>query len=355
MQNQPRETLATGPLVRAAALTNYFEVAAVLGLDAQPLLREVGLSRSLLADPEQRIPIAAAVRLLEESARVTGCTTFGLRMAETRQLGDFGIVSLLLTHQRTLRDALQTTIQYRHLLNESLAIQLEDAGKRVILRAEIITGTAAPSRQATELVIGILARMCSTLLGVHWHPQSVRFTHSAPADLHPHRRIFQCELAFDAEFNGFVCLAADLDRPNPLADHQMARHAERFLAALPASSGPSILLDVRRAIYTGLPMGRATIERVAQALGMNVRTLQRRLEEAGHSFSDVTNEVRRELVQRYMENPRYSLSQIAELLGYSMLSSFTRWFGSEFGMAPAAWRAARPAAGELQDIEHSGD
>ena len=86
-------------------------------------------------------------------------------------------------------------------------------------------------------------------------------------------------------------------------------------------------------------MGRATIEQIAQALGMNVRTLQRRLDDSGRTFSDLINEVRRELVLRYMENSRYPLSRIAELLGYSMLSSFTRWFTAQFGVAPVVWRA----------------
>ncbi|WP_442881951.1 helix-turn-helix domain-containing protein [Duganella sp. S19_KUP01_CR8] len=87
-------------------------------------------------------------------------------------------------------------------------------------------------------------------------------------------------------------------------------------------------------------MGRATIEQIAQALGMNVRTLQRRLEDDGANFSDLINEVRRDLVQRYMNNPSYSLARIGDLLGYSMASSFTRWFTAQFGATPAAWRAA---------------
>ncbi|MCY1314272.1 hypothetical protein D9M70_648940 [compost metagenome] len=48
--------------------------------------------------------------------------------------------------------------------------------------------------------------------------------------------------------------------------------------------------------------------------------------------------MRRDLVLRYMENPRYSLSRIADLLGYSVASSFTRWFTCQFGKSPAAWR-----------------
>ena len=70
--------------IRAAALTNYFEVAAHLRLNPQPLLRKVGLSRARLADPEQRIPLDAVIELLEASAKASRCPTFGLRMAESR-------------------------------------------------------------------------------------------------------------------------------------------------------------------------------------------------------------------------------------------------------------------------------
>ncbi|MNN58778.1 HTH-type transcriptional regulator VirS [compost metagenome] len=118
----------------------------------------------------------------------------------------------------------------------------------------------------------------------------------------------------------------------------MARHALRLVETMPGAAQQSTLNDVRKATYLLLPMGRATIEQVAQSLGLNVRTLQRRLEESQVTYSDLINEVRRDLVLRYMENPRYTLSRIADLLGYSVPSSFTRWFTTQFGMAPAAWR-----------------
>jgi AraC-like DNA-binding protein len=40
-----------------------------------------------------------------------------------------------------------------------------------------------------------------------------------------------------------------------------------------------------------------------------------------------------------MSNSTYTLRRISELLGYSMLSSFSRWFSAEFGVAPIVWRA----------------
>ena len=339
-------------LVRAAVLTNYFEVASLLGFNPQPLLSTLGLSRRVLADAENRIPLAAAVALLEESARTTGCDTFGLRMAELRQLADIGVVSLLLTHQRTLREGLHVLTEYQHLMNESLAIDIEDVGKTVILRQEIVGDFPTSTRQGTELAIGVLFRLCAALLGKHWSPVSVTFSHAAPGDLRLHRRMFRCRIEFGGEFNGISCPAADLDHENPLADPAMARNAARLVDTLPRpGASSSLVLDVRKAIYVGLPMGRATIEQVAQALGMNVRTLQRRLDDSDRTFSELINEVRRELVLRYMENVHYQLGRIAELLGYSVLSSFTRWFKSQFGVAPERWRAKHRASAATSDLQ----
>ncbi|MBV6823407.1 AraC family transcriptional regulator [Pseudomonas sp. PD9R] len=331
-------------LVRAAVLTNYLEVAQHLGLNPQVLLADVGLSKALLQTPEHRIPIDAAVRLLENSANASGCQYFGLSMAESRQLSDFGVVSLLLTHQRTLRDALQVLVHYRHLMNDSLAILVEEAGKMVIIREEVITDSPMPCRQGNELAIGVMFRLCAALLGSHWHPYSVNFTHQAPDNLHLHRRLFGCNLEFGSEFNGIVCPNANLDMTNPHADPGMARYAQRYLDSLQRNEGPSTLHEVRKAIYVLLPMGRATIEQIAQTQGMNVRTLQRRLKEDACTFNDLINDVRRDLVLRYLENPTYSLSQVADMLGYSMASSFTRWFISQFGMPPATWRSTQKLA-----------
>jgi AraC-like DNA-binding protein len=332
-------------LARAAVLTNYLEVARHLGLNGPKLMAEAGLNTALVSDPTQRIAVSAAIHLIEDSARLSGCETFGLRMAELRQLSDFGEISLLLSHQRTLREALQVIVQYRHMINDSLAIFVEEDDKTVVIREEVVSEYPSHSRQAIDLALGIMHRFCAALLGAHWHPISVNFSHEAPADLTVHRRIFGCKLEFGSEFNGIVCPAADLDAANPLANEAMARHARRYMDSLVDTGEHSLTQDVRKAIYLLLPMGRATIEQIAQAQGINVRTLQRRLEDEGDtSFSKLINSVRRELVIRYMENPGYSLARIADMLGYSLPSSFTRWFIAQFGMPPAAWRSTHQQA-----------
>jgi AraC-like DNA-binding protein len=159
-----------------------------------------------------------------------------------------------------------------------------------------------------------------------------------------HRRLAGPNLQFDSDFNGIVCAAADLDRPNPAADPVMAAYAQQFLETLPKSEPGSTTLDTRKAIYLLLPTGKASIEQVARNLGLHLRTLQRQLETENVSFSDLLNDVRRDLAVRYLPNGQYSLLQIAEILGYSQLSSFTRWFSLEFGLSPSRWRAVNSKA-----------
>ena len=327
--------------VRSASVGNYAEVARRHGLDPQAMLHAAKLDSAFLSNPDLRIATSSVVALLEQSARKSGCATFGLEMAESWRISDFGAISLLLMHQRNLRDALIATIRYRHLLNDALSLAIEDAGPLVIVREELVGEAAARSRQAIELAIGVVFRMARALLGPAWRPRRVQFTHAAPADLRVHRRIFGPNVEFGGSFNGIVFDASDVDRPNPAADPAMAEHARRFVDSLPGAGVEGLVHDVRRSIYMLLPQGRASIESVSGTLGSNPRALQRKLEESGHAFSSLLNDARRELVMRYLDNPAYSITQVGELLGYNFPSSFTRWFVAQFGTSPAQWRAGK--------------
>ena len=330
--------------IRAAALAHYFEVADALGLNPQPLLRRAGLSRRMLVDPEQRIPAAAALQLLEASAEASGRDDFGLRMAEARRLSDLGALSLLLSHQSSLRAVLQTLIHSRQLVGGTLALALVESGRSTVIREELVGPAAVRSRQATELVLGVLFRLCASLPGQRWNPQSVNFRHAAPADLQRHRQLFNCRLKFGSEFDGIVCATADLDVPNPQADPVLAAYARRLVDVPGETAEDTLAQTVRKLLYVQLPLGGTSIEQAAQSLGLHVRTLQRQLAAEGVAFSDLIDEVRRDLVLRYLAQPDRSLTWVAEQVGYGQLSSFTRWFISQFQETPSAWRR-RPRQG----------
>jgi AraC-like DNA-binding protein len=325
-------------MVRAITMSGYFDIAKRVGLNPVELAQQAGLDAAALANPDERIPAAAACLLLEQSAEKASCPTFALQMAETRHKFGAGVVNVLLAHKRTLREVLLASAEYRHLLNEALAVYVEDAGETVTIREELVVDPGIPTHQAIELAVGVLARHSSALLGDHWKPRSVHFVHQGPANLTFHRRFFGCPLEFGSDFNGFVCTAADLDFPNPAADPELVRYAESLADSLNVTGVDSTALEVRKAIYLLLPLEQATVEQVASHLRLSVRTMQRQLGLAKTSFTRLVEEVRGELAVRYMSNPRYPIGRVSGLLGYAQQGSFTNWFSARFGMTPRDWR-----------------
>ncbi len=326
------------PRVRAAALTDYVEVARFVGLDPFEMLRRAGIDPADLADPDKMIPRNASAQLLDDSAAASGCESFGLLMAECRPFSSLGALDLLLQHQGNARGIVEALIRYQGLLSAAHAVSIEEVGGISIIRTDFLGGIG--SRQSLELLMGVVCRTISERVSGRWHPDTTHFIHAAPADLAAHRRIFQSTLVFESEFNGFACPTASLDVPNPAAESVMARHAGRYLDTLvPDPADGSVTERARRSIYLLLPRGRGTLEQVAKNLGLHPRTLQRLLEKEKRTFATLLNEVRRELALRYLSSSTNNVTAIAQMTGYASPSSFTRWFCAEFGAAPAAWRA----------------
>lgn len=334
-----------GELVRVAALTGYFETMSDFGIDPRHLLSEQGLSAGLLVNPEQLISARAAIRLLERSAEVTGCITFGLRMAEGRALANLGSTSLLIAHQPTLRQALAALTEFRARINSTLVLQFEEAGDQAILREDFSLRRPEPTRQSSNLALGVLSKLCSATLGQSWAPLTVCFSHQAPPreELAIFQRVFGCRPEFDREFNGIVIAAADLDRPNPKADDLLALHARRLIETAMSPAERTTVQEVEQLIVVLLPAGRATVQTCAASLGVTVRSLQRMLDAENESFSALLHRARMQLTTQYLANPRMRVTDIAQMLGYGSIGAFTRWHSQTFGISPRETRAKRNA------------
>ncbi|MCY1226354.1 HTH-type transcriptional regulator VirS [compost metagenome] len=331
-------------LVRAAALTNYSEVALAAGLDPARMLLDAGLSPSVLREPDLMIPGERVGRLLHASATLSGNESFGLCMAESRLLSNLGPVGLLIRDQATLRESLRILMRYQALLNSALSLAVEECDGLVIIREAVIAGNAhQPTRQRAELALGVIVRLIRQLLGRDWEPRRVCFEHPAPRDLSTHQRFFGACIEFDHEFNCIICTKADLDARNPFADPAMARYAQQLVDAFAISRQVTMLDDVRRIIPLLLPSGRCTIEQVADHLGVVCRTVQRRLAEEGQSFSSIVGDIRMELAVRHVIESDRPLTEVATLLGFSAPSGFSRWYHAQFGCSPKESRTARGA------------
>ncbi|SKA38783.1 AraC-type DNA-binding protein [Enhydrobacter aerosaccus] len=329
-------------LIRSACLTSYPEIARSLGLDPLRMLDACGIDRRCLEDPDIKLPAGALGRLLEVSAKAAKVEDFGLRLAETRTLSVLGPVGLLVREEATVRDALQALMRYIRLHNEALSLRLEERGGEAVVSVGIRVTDLAPVRQGVELAVGVLFRVLRSLLGPQWRPL-VCFAHAAPRRGDLHRRVFGGRVAFLQDFNGIVCAARDLDRAIPSSDPALARYARQHLEALLARPSASMGDKVRELVWLQLASGRCTADHIAGQLGIDRRTLHRRLSAEGLTFSGIVDEVRTEIVSRTLPSRERSLASLADMLGFSCLSAFSRWFRGRFRTSPSAWRTAAVA------------
>ncbi|HEU5482649.1 MAG TPA: AraC family transcriptional regulator ligand-binding domain-containing protein, partial [Sphingomicrobium sp.] len=138
-------------------LKNFREVARQVGLDPYAMLSRAGLHPSVLNDPENWLPASRILTLLEDCAAHSGRDDFGVLLGETRTFASLGPVSLLLKHERTLRDIITAMIEYRGLLNELLHIGLRDDGRCAVFEWNLVPGLR--SSQGMNLLATVAYRV----------------------------------------------------------------------------------------------------------------------------------------------------------------------------------------------------
>lgn len=103
----------------------------------------------------------------------------------------------------------------------------------------------------------------------------------------------------------------------------------------------SLSSRVSSLIVSQLARGRVGVEAVASQLHMSRYTLHKKLKREGLTFASLLEEVRRKQALTYMQDKTKPLVEIAEQLGFSELSAFSRAFKRWMGTSPAEYRSVR--------------
>lgn len=337
---------------RGATLGDFVEVARRAGLDPFRLAQAVGLSPAHLADPELSVPGEAFAQLLELAAARGGGEDFGLRVAERWRVATLGLVGQVVRTQLTARQALEALANYIWVQNETLSILVDDGPEVVVVRLGPLSGGRGRGRQTTEFLLGCLTIILRDLFGPAWTPLETHLGHAAPQSAATHRRVLGRGLRFGSDFDGVVCDAANLAAPPPTADPDLARRLEREVQAQAARQGRRLADEVSGLIAAFLPGGDCTADRIAGQLGVDRRTVHRRLAAEGTSFSILLESSRRSLAAAHLDHGRRRLEAVADLLGFSSLSAFSRWHRQAFSET-ASRRRAR-SVGLATDGGHPG-
>jgi len=308
------------------------------GVALDPILRKVGLTRQQVKDPASRIKVHDQIRFLSLVADALSDDLFGFHLAQATDLREIGLFYYVLASSETLLEALQKAARYSSIVNEGISLRCI-AGNAFGTSFHYVGVSRHIDQHQIEFWMTALVRICRQLTGLDVLPGRVRLIH---------RRVWNEELAAVFGDNVELGAAADDIRFPTRMKHAPVVSADLHLNKLLRSYCEEALSQKRRdrgsfrsqvvnAIVPLLPHGKVQAGEIARQLGVSQRTLARRLIAEEVSFSEVLENLRSDLANRYLADPELAISQIAWLLGYRDVGAFShafkRWTGKTPGQA----------------------
>jgi AraC-like DNA-binding protein len=318
-----------------AYLQALFDYAQAHDLPKESLLAGQALQT---ADRDARLTEAECAALFDRAAALLGDDALGLHVGEHIRPGHYGVLGYVAMNCATLGEALARLNRYQALVLDIGPMGIELRGDE--LRLSWSQDSERPFRQLAEFNLAGLVTFARWISGRREAPRRIEFNYPAPADIREHCRIFGCELLFDQPCYAITLpqawLQQPLIQPDPAMRELMLRLAEKQMLAL--ARGDDALARARGLIAQQLSEGELTLEQLAARLDMGARTLQRKLRDAGLSYTQLLDQVRSELAEQYLADPKLDLNDLAFLLGFSEQSAFQRAFKRWKGESPGVWR-----------------
>jgi AraC-like DNA-binding protein len=290
-------------------------------------------------DPDTRIPVSVALKLLDHSVARTGDSDLGLKAARYAAKGDYDLLEYTIASSASVREGHEILRRYIQIVNSALDYSIDVQAKLVISRFS----TRVPlSRAAADFQLaGVYLAANRWLPAPHDMHREIWFSYPKPTDTTEHERCFRgARLRFGAPFDAILCDRRYLDLPMPGADarlHQLLRQQlEERIAELPPAQ--QLRRQVRKWVSAELATGNPTAAGIAARLKMSRRTLTRQLVQQGTTFKELLDEVRCELAERALISEDVALVEIAQRLGFREPGNFHRAFRRWTGSTPAEYR-----------------
>jgi AraC-like DNA-binding protein len=344
--------------VLAQLVANVVDLAAEDGVRREFLLEAAGLEGVDLSDGSARLSYAHLNAVWQVVARAVHDPDVGLRWSAAAEPRDLGLPGYVMSFSRTLYAALERAERYGRILHGALNLQLHRIGKdRVAVRfAESSVG-----RCEEDFRLGSLVTLCRQLTRSELSPLEVAFRYRRPPSTLAHGKHFGCELRFDSPVSQVVFADRDLGRPVPRSDESLASHLSTLADTVLRSlvSGSTTRDRVRAVVWDLLPEAKPSLQRVADALDIAPRTLQRRLDQEGTSLHREVEDVQKSVALAVLRDQDLPVEEVAFLLGYEEPSTFFRSFKRWTGTTPHQYRrlsgegVASRSTGESSVKRHS--
>lgn len=311
-----------------------------LGTDLQELLKEARLSDKELTETERKISWQEGIQVWEAVLAKTADPDFGLHIGQHVTTSMAGLVGHIMERSKNLFDAAQALEKYLPLANEMFVVRCQMENKALVVRIQPIElwkiHSPETACQAVMLSFTSILHIIRLLTGKPIKPARVDFSSSPPKNLEEYTAVFKSELRFNQVENRLFFKESDALTPiigyNQEILNALTEIAEGKL--LEQGSEVEVRQSVENWISRNWQIGYPQIGKVAEALLMSVRTLQRRLKEEGTSFQQIVEECHQQIGTSLLKHTSLPVNEISLMLGYADAHAFRRAFKRWTGKNP---------------------
>jgi AraC-like DNA-binding protein len=308
--------------------------------DPAPLFDAAGIDMPDAAVPGIRIPTRRMQTLWRLAVEATGDPCLGLVAARHFQPAALHGLGFAWLASDTLHAALERLVRYSRFINSATDFRLEKTADSIDLVIRI-------SREewpnfvfaSADLAMAAFLRMCQITASHAVMPLRVSLQRPPPPCAEDFVAIFGPDIQYDAPDNRLCFDRTLVEAPLTMANPELARlNDQTVIDYLARCDSASITMQVRSRIIELLPDGRPSQEAIAESLHLSLRSLQRKLQNEGTSFTTLLNDTQQQLAMQYIRESHRSIGEITYLLGYSEPGSFTRAFRRWTGKSPLQFR-----------------
>jgi AraC-like DNA-binding protein len=289
------------------------------------------------AEPHVKIPGLHVYQLLGHLARSLGDERFGFLVPEHTPLTSTGGVGALVWQALTVFDAINTLNRlYVRMSNFTSFFVSEDAEGVWWCRKRLHAADLG-LRQMELYSFGYMLQVVRMGAGPSWSPTRVCLEFDSISRLDRLEAFAEAEVLCRRGISGFAIPRSVLMRPIPACPLKtFASPDDGLLAEAPSTEFVPSLRQILRSFVRVEP---PRIETIAEAGGLGVRTLQRRLAAEGLTFKKVVGQARFQVAAELVSRTDVKLVDIAQDLGYGDQAHFTRAFRRWAGVSPSQYRS----------------
>lgn len=310
------------------------------GYDADEIMRQADFDFHALESSTEQIPKTTVSRIWHAIESATHNDAYCLRVLP--HLSDPYVNALLTSLQASgsMQNALQIFLKYYRVVHPDITVTVSiDQSFKLHVNAIDLENTRC--FQDVDITFCLIAKYASLLLSNEIHPTVLQLSRPEPKNKQDYLKHYQCPVIFEAKENYIEFPLALLNADIPGADPALSSYLEQYLSEqmkAPVGDELPIELDLRvQQVLVGLlPLGTPKLKRVAEALDMSERTLQRKLYESGLSFTTILTQTRIDLAKHHLSDRNsVAVQDIAVKLGFTESGNFIRFFKQHTGYTPS--------------------